>query len=98
MLLWQSHDAWELGACQALIAVAPTFKVTLPGLKGTITPGFVVVLVAVATLNWTETLVIGMVSGLLQTGWRSQSRPQPLQVAFNTVVVGLGGALAHGVA
>jgi hypothetical protein len=98
LLLWQSQDAWELGACVALIAVASTFKVTLPGLKGTMTPGFVVVLVAVATLSWTETVVIGMVSGLLQTVWRSQSRPQPLQVAFNTAVVGLAGALAHGVA
>lgn len=96
-LLWQSAGAAALLTCLGLAALASTFKVTLPGLSGTISPGFVFLLVAVARLSWSETVAIGVASALVQSLWRAKRRPANLQIAFNAATMAVAGGLAYGV-
>ena len=96
-LLWQSDDSAALLTCLGLAALASTFKVKLPGLTGTISPGFVFLLVAVARLSWSETVAIGVVSALVQSLSRARRRPTNLQIGFNAATVAISGALAYGV-
>ncbi len=96
-LLWQSAGAAALLTCLGLAALASSFKVKLPGLTGTISPGFVFLLVAVARLSWSETVAIGVVSALVQSLWRAKRWPAGLQIGFNAATMAISGGLAYGV-
>ena len=63
---WQSANGTAFGVCLALAVFASTLKLKLTGLEETISPGFVFVLISVAMLSWTETVVIAVASGLVQ--------------------------------
>ena len=95
--LWQSAGAAALLTCLGLAALASTFKVTLPGLTGTISPGFVLLLVALARLSWSETVGIGVASALVQSLWRAKRRPAGLQIGFNAATMAISGGFAYGV-
>ena len=94
-LMWESAGAAALLMCLALAALASTFKVALPGLTGTISPGFVFVLVAVATLSSSETVAIAIASALVQSLWRPKVWPSTLQVAFNAATMAVSSGLAY---
>lgn len=95
--LWQSGDTAALLVYLGLAALASTFKVRLPELPGTISPGFVFLLMAVARLSWSETVAIGVVSALVQSLWRAKRRPTTLQIGFNVAAMAISGGLAHAV-
>ena len=104
-LLWHSqpsgsNDAPAFWVCLALAAVASTFKVKLPGFDSCIAPSFVFQLVAAAQFTGPETVAIGIVSALVQSLWKRQSKPTFIQVAFNTATLaissGLAFIMAHG--
>lgn len=94
---WQSANGTALGICLALALFASTLKLQLTGLTGTISPGFVFLLVSVALLSWTETVVIAVASGLMQSLWRPKTPPRPLQIAFAAATMAIAGGLTHGV-
>ena len=97
-LAWTATDLPVFVVCSALAALASTFKVQLPGLTGTISPGFVFQLIAIARLSWSENIFIGMVCGLVQCLWRPKSAPTIVQINFNAATIALSAALAYGVA
>jgi hypothetical protein len=78
---WQSAHWTAFGLCLALALFASTLKLKLAGLPETISPGFVFLLVSVAILSWTETVVIAVASGLAQNRrrlvWICQAAQQP---------------------
>jgi hypothetical protein len=85
-MLWQPRDTPAFLMSLGLALLASTLKVKLPGLTGTISPGFVFLLVAVARLSWSETVAIGVASALVQSLWRAKRRPANLQIGFNVSV------------
>jgi hypothetical protein len=95
---WQSWSDAPFLVCLALAALAATFKMKLPNLTGTLSPAFVFLLVAVATLSWSQTVIIGAVSGVVQCLWRPKARPSALQVAFNAATMAISAAVASGLA
>ena len=94
---WQSTNATAFGACLALAVFSSTRKFSLPRISGTLSPGFVFVLVAIATLGWTEAVVVAVVAGLVQSLWRPKNKPSPLQIAFAGGTMAVAGGLACGV-
>jgi hypothetical protein len=94
---WQSANGTAFGVCLALAVFASTLKLTLPGLTGTISPGFVFLLISVATLSWTETVIIAVAAGLTQCLWKSKAPPNPLQIGFAAGTMAITGGLTHGV-
>jgi hypothetical protein len=94
---WHSPDAAAFGVCLALALFASTQKLKLAGLTGTLSPGFVFLLIAVATLSWTETVIIAVISGLTQLLWRPARQPDALQFGFAVGTMAISGGLTYGV-
>jgi diguanylate cyclase (GGDEF)-like protein/putative nucleotidyltransferase with HDIG domain len=80
--------------CYLGIAVlASRMKVNLPGITGTMSVNFLFVLLGVLELSFSETLILGCVSILVQSLY--PDRPNALQVTFNVCAGALSTALAY---
>ncbi len=67
----------------ALAMLASAMKIRLPGFKTTISTSFVFILIAIALFSFGETVLIGLGGALVQSLWKTQQRPRPVQVLFN---------------
>ena len=67
----------------ALAMVASAMKIRLPGFKTTISTNFVFILTGIALFSFGETVLIGLGGALVQSLWKTQTRPKPVQVLFN---------------
>jgi len=67
----------------ALAMVASAMKIRLPGFKTTISTNFVFILIGIALFSFGETVLIGLGGALVQSLWKTQTRPKPVQVLFN---------------
>ncbi len=77
-----------------LAAFTSTLKVRLPGLAGSASPGFAVLLAAVASLSWAETAPLAVVCGLVQCYWNARKRPSATQLVFNAAAVVVSATIA----
>jgi len=95
--LWRSANGIAFGVCLALALFASTLKLKLTGLTGTLSPGFVFLLVSVAMLSWQETVIIAVAAGLVQCLWRPKVPPSSLQIGFAGATMAISAGLTHGV-
>ncbi len=78
--------------CYLLVAIlASRLKVKLPGITGTMSASFLVILLSVVELGLSESLVIGCVTTLAQSF--SKDRPRLIQLAFNVCASAVAVAL-----
>jgi len=96
-LIWyrQFPEMARFLAYTSLACIASTMKVRLPRLEGTISVNFVFILLSVAQLSLTETLLLGLAATVMQCQWRANTRPKPIQVLFNASTVVISAALAY---
>ena len=84
------YSTWPTPArffCYLLVVVlASGFKITLPGISGTMSVSLMVILACVVELSPAETLVLGCVAAVVQTWWHNQ-RIQPLHLFFNVAQI-----------
>jgi diguanylate cyclase (GGDEF)-like protein/putative nucleotidyltransferase with HDIG domain len=66
-----------------IAALGSSMKVRLPGVRGTMSVGFLFVLIAVMELSLPEALAIASVSITTQCLWQAKKRPTVIQVLFN---------------
>lgn len=92
---WEARSLPLCAGYLALAALASTFKVRLPGLPGTVSPGFAVLLGAIVELGWAETAVLAALCGLIQTLWHAKRRPAAIQVAFNVAAMVVSSSAAY---
>ena len=92
---WQSENPARFISYLTLAVIASTLKIRLPYMRGTLTPAFVLVLAAIAQLSLAETVIMAVVTGLVQVLWRPAQRPTPAQVLFNPASLSLSAALAY---
>jgi putative nucleotidyltransferase with HDIG domain len=96
LFFWHSSDPVKF-ACYMLAALlASSFKVSLPGIEGTLSMNFLFTLVGVLEMSLPETLLIGLVSTLAQFYWKPARRLKLVQLAFNLSHVTVCGAAAYG--
>src|SRR5579863_3036018 len=80
--------------CYLGIAVlASRMKVNLPGITGTMSVNFLFVLLGVLELSFSETLILGCISILVQSLY--PDRPNALQITFNVCAGAISTALAY---
>src|SRR6266849_3713112 len=80
---WNPENLGRLVLFLALAMVASGMKIRLPGFKTTISTNFVFILVGIALFSFGETVLIGLGGALVQSLWKAQTRPKPVQVLFN---------------
>jgi hypothetical protein len=99
---WVPLDSGDFAFCLALAALAAGCKVRLPGMLGSFSTSFVVILFAAFELQMGEALSIAAVVGLVQSYCNASKRPRPTQVIFNVgnLIVSTAAAFAacHSVA
>ena len=93
---WHSSDPVKFVCYLIAALLASCFKVSLPGIEGTLSMNFLFTLVGVLEMSLPETLLIGLVSTLAQFYWRPARQLKPVQLVFNLSQVTLCGAAAYG--
>ncbi len=81
---WNPENLGHFVAFFALAMLASAMKIRLPGFKTTISTNFVFILIGIALFSFGETVLIGFGGALVQSLWKTQQRPKPVQVLFNT--------------
>jgi diguanylate cyclase (GGDEF)-like protein/putative nucleotidyltransferase with HDIG domain len=92
---WHSDNLFRFSLYLILSALAAGLKVTLPGIRGTMSVCFLFVFIGIADLNAPETLLIGCAGTVVQCLWRSKQRPKAFQVAFSIANTGIAVTLAY---
>ena len=80
---WNPESVSRFALFFGLAMVASAMKIRLPGFKTTISTNFVFILVGIALFSFGETVLIGLGGALVQSLWKTQTRPRPVQVMFN---------------
>jgi hypothetical protein len=91
----ESLDEPRYAVYLALALVASTWKVKLPGMRGTMSVNFVFLLIGVAELTLSETLLLGALAIVVQCIWAAKRQPQLVQVLFNVSAVLTGIFASH---
>ena len=93
---WQSTDPVKFVCYLIAASLASSFKVSLPGIEGTLSVNFLFTLLGILELSLPETLLIGAVSTLAQFYWKPARQLKPIQLIFNLsqVTVSTGAAYA----
>ncbi len=99
MIRWQSTGVARFLAFLFFAQLVSTQKISLPGMRGTMSPSFLFMLIGIADFSFAETLVLGCAAAFVQTLWKAKHAPRPEQVIFNisTLVLcaGFSGWLSH---
>ncbi len=80
---WNPENLGRFFLFFALAMVASAMKIRLPGFKTTISTNFVFILIGIALFSFGETVLIGLGGALVQSLWKTQTRPKLVQVLFN---------------
>ena len=80
---WNPENLGRFVLFFALATLASAMKIRLPGFKTAISINFVFVLIGLALFSFGETVLIGLGGALVQSLWKTRSRPKPVQVLFN---------------
>lgn len=92
---WQSGDPVKFVCYLIAALLASRFKVTLPGVVGTLSANFLFTLLGILELGLAETLLIGLAGVLAQFYWRPVGRLTKLQLIFNLGQVTVSSAVAY---
>ncbi len=80
---WNPENLGHFVLFFALAMLASAMKIRLPGFKTTISTNFIFILIGIALFSFGETVLIGLGGALVQSLWKTQQRPKPVQVLFN---------------
>src|SRR5947199_199335 len=80
---WNPENLGRFLLFFALAMVGSAMKIRLPGFKTTISINFVFILIGIALFSFGETVLIGLGGALVQSLWKAQTWPKPVQVLFN---------------
>src|SRR6266550_5208636 len=93
---WNPKNFGQFVVFFALAMVGSAMKIRLPGFKTTISTNFVFILAGIALFSFGETALIGISGALVQSLWKTQTRPKPVQVLFNAACLTACTAAAFG--
>lgn len=87
-------DPWRFAAYCLITLIAAGMKVQLPGITGTMSVSYILVLAAIVETSWAEAIVIAVIANAVQMFWKPKQPPKLVQVLFNTAsaVVTVAGA------
>ena len=94
---WETPDPLRLGVFLMIAGVSSSMKVKLPGVKGTMSIGFLFVLIGIMELTLPEVMAIAVISVVTQCIWQVKKRPRPIQVLFNVACMCLAVATTDAV-
>jgi hypothetical protein len=100
-VLMLAAKSWSFGSLKqfaiylGLTALASTLKIKIPSVESTITPNFILLLVAMHACQFSEVVAISLVAALIQSLWRSSKRPRLVQLTFSAAALVVSAAAAY---
>lgn len=94
MMLGTTENWMKLAGFAAAAIAASMFKIRLPGMTGTVSLNFVVLIASVAVLSAGESVLMAVVAAVTQTLWRAR-RARLVHVSFNAACLILSTALSR---
>ena len=94
---WQISDPVKFVCYLIAALLSSSFKVTLPGVVGTLSANFLFTLLGILELSLPETLLIGLAGVLAQFYWKPVGQLKRVQLIFNLGQVTVSSAVAYGV-
>ncbi len=94
---WAPEDLPRFFCYLVLAIPASALKVKLPGVTGTMSVVFVILIAAIVELTLPQALVIGTLCGVFQSYWHARVRPRLIQVVFSVAVLVLAVGMAYSV-
>lgn len=73
----------------ALAVLSAVMKVKLPGITGSLSVTYVVILIGLSDLTLAESMIAGLAAVVIQTLVGAKSKPKPIQAAFNVANVAI---------
>src|ERR1044072_2405604 len=95
MVAWYPHDLSRASCYLVLAVIASGLKVRLPGITGTMSVLFVILLACVADLGLAETVAIAVLSILVQCYWHAKVRPRAVQILFSVANISSAVWISH---
>jgi len=94
---WQvrKENALRLGCFAVAAVIASGMKIRLPGIFGTLSMNYIVIIVALEELSIGAAVSVGIVSTLAQCYIHAESRPTWFQVLFNAAGIPTSVVAAH---
>jgi diguanylate cyclase (GGDEF)-like protein/putative nucleotidyltransferase with HDIG domain len=89
-----SHDFVQFLVFLAITLIASGMKVSLPGVSGTMSIYFIVLLIGIVRLDPGQTMILGIGATLVQSFWHARRRPTLAQTLFNVASMSLAIASA----
>ena len=94
-LHWRSQDPWKFVVYFLFSLAVSRMRVKLPGIDGSMSVGFLFILIGAVELGLGETVLLASVSTLVQCLWKTEKTPQAIQVIFNVTSIALAAAATH---
>ena len=94
MVPWHSTGMRRFVAFLFIAQLVSTQKISLPGMRGTMSPSFLFMLIGIADFSFAETLVLGCTAAFVQTIWKAKDAPRLEQVIFNISTLVLSAAIS----
>jgi len=99
---WSGHEPLRYLCLLAIALLGSGLKVSLPGIKGTLSPSFVFVLLSMIDFGRAETTTVACLAATVQCFWHSKTRPQPVKFLFSlasvTMAVWIASTTYHAIA
>jgi MASE9 len=90
----RESDVLTLAAWVGVAVAAGATKFRIPGIESSFSLGYAAVLGALAVLRFQETILVCIITVLVQCYWRPRQRPAALQVLFNLSNYAISAAAA----
>jgi len=78
-----------------LAVMASTMKVRLPGIEGTYSPDFLLLLLGIVELGFGPTVIMAVCCAMVQCVWNAERKPPAHQLAFNVANLCVSIAAAY---
>ncbi len=96
MIRWQS-DHWMRFVCNlAVCLLVSGFKVNLPGITGTMSVNFLLILLGVTQMSLGETMLMGCAGTLVQCYWKAKNPVKPIRVLFSLASMAVAVTACYG--
>src|SRR6478672_10930652 len=92
---WQPHDPMRLLCYLGVAAIAACLKIRLPGITGTMSVLFIILLAGIVELGLAETLLIGVFAILMQCFWHAKVKPRRVQLFFSMANISAAIWISH---
>ena len=91
---WPTADWLRFVFYAVVAAFGAGWKVRLPGVEATLSVNFFFNLLVAVELGFSEAVAVACLGAAVQSWWRPNHRPEPIQIPFNISVLALSSAAA----